>query len=92
MRRGRAAFGVRAEGDITDAGAWLQLYGKALEGRAGHRRAVVLADHGTRQFSRRFRAAGENDRLARLAAMKREQHVKDERERQDKKRKAGGSS
>ncbi|HPA21074.1 MAG TPA: hypothetical protein PLU30_25225 [Verrucomicrobiae bacterium] len=92
MRRGRAAFGVRAEGDITDAGAWLQLYGKALEGRAGHRRAVALADHGTRQFSRRFRVVGENDKQAKLAAVKREQGMRDERERQDKRRKAGGNS
>ena len=57
MTRRSLAKGIRQEGDITDAAAWLSLYGDAIKAGKLHHHAVRLADIGAREFKRRFPTA-----------------------------------
>lgn len=54
----RRGAGVRAEGDVTDAGAWIALYNGAIAAKKDHREAAAAADRGFVAFRMRFPPAG----------------------------------
>lgn len=54
IRPTRRSTGVRAEGDVTDAGAWIALYNGAIAAKKDHREAAAAADRGFVEFRRRF--------------------------------------
>ncbi len=55
----RRGTGVRAEGDVTDAGAWLALYNGAIAAKKDHREATAAADRGFAAFRARFPTAAQ---------------------------------
>lgn len=88
MRRckpGPRPRGERAESDVTDAQAWLQLYNGAVAANKGHGEAESAADRGMMAFRRRFPTAA-------AAAAGREARAKrNERIEQETKAKEGGA-
>ncbi len=58
----RRGTGVRSEGDVTDAGAWLALYNGAIAAKKDHREAAAAADRGFVAFRMRFPTAGQKAR------------------------------